>query len=185
LFSATLIVNGQSQDTSRIGMGMIIDGDTIIERHLKEIWVYPQKNFKNKNQERDFWKYVNKVRKVYPYAKTANNLLKLYEPQYQKLRTKREKKRLMNRIEDELLAQYKDDLKKMTISEGKILIKLIDRETGRTSFTLIKDFRGGFSAFFWQSLARFFGNDLKSEFDPYGEDRLIEEIVKMIESGMI
>lgn len=184
-FFSVLIVKGQEKDTSGYGMGMILGGDTIIERHLKEIWVYPQRNFKNKKHERNFWKYVYKVKKVYPYAKTANDLLKKYEPEYEKLKTNKQKRKLMNHIEDELMAQYKEDLKKMTISEGRILIKLIDRETGRTSYSLIKDFRGGFSAFFWQSLARFFGNDLKSEFDPYGEDRIIDEIVRMIESGMI
>ena len=166
-------------------MGLILGGDTIIERQLKEIWVYPRRNFKSKKHERKFWRYVYKVKKVYPYAKTANELLKKYEPDYISLETNKERRKLMDRIEDELLGQYKEDLKKMTISEGRILIKLIDRETGRTSYKIIKDFRGGFSAFFWQSLARFFGNDLKSEFDAYGEDRLIDEIVQMIEMGLI
>ena len=73
----------------------------------------------------------------------------------------------------------------MTISEGRILIKLIDRETGRTSYSIIRDFRGEFSAFFWQTIAKIFRNDLKSEYDPFGEDRLIEEVVRLIEEGQI
>lgn len=173
----------QKRDTSEFFMGTVIGNDTIIHKDLKEVWVYPNKKFRNKRQEANFWRYVNKVRKVYPYAKRANELLKQYEPQYLNLKTQRERRRLIKRVEDDLMAQYKSEFKKMTISEGKILIKLIDRETQRTSFELIKEFRGGVTAFFWQSIARIFGNDLKAEFDPYGEDHLIEEIVTLIEAG--
>jgi len=173
----------QKRDTTDFFMGTVIGNDTIIHKELKEVWVYPNKKFKTKKQEADFWRYVNKVRKVYPYARLANELLKQYEPQYQNLKTQRERRRMIKRVEDELMAKYKSEFKKMTISEGKILIKLIDRETQRTSFELIKDFRGGVTAFFWQSIAKLFGNDLKAEFDPYGEDRLIEEIVTLIEAG--
>jgi len=185
LFLTVVTASGQEPDSTHFGMGIISGNDTIIERQLKEIWVFPRKNFKNKRREREFWKYVYKVKKTYPYAHTASMLLKKYGPEYSQLKTQREKRALMKKIEKELLGQYKDELKRLTISEGRILIKLIDRETGSTSYGLIKDFRGGFTAFFWQSIARFFGNDLKSEFDPYGEDRLIDEIVKMIESGAI
>jgi len=170
-------------DTSKFGIGRIENGDTIIEKQLMEIWVYPGLNNMSKRQQRRFWRNVYKIKKVYPYAKRANELLDQYEPEYLKLETKREQRRLMKKIEDELLAEYKDELKKMSISEGRILIKLIDRETGRTSYSLIKDFRGGFSAFFWQTLAKLFKNDLKSEYDPEGEDRLMEEVVRMIEAG--
>lgn len=175
----------QQADSGKYWVGRVVDGDTIIERQLDEIWVFPGRNFKTKRQEANFWKYVYKVKKVYPYAKRANELLRKYEPEYARLKTQREKKKLINKVEDELMAQYKDQLKKLTISEGKILIKLIDRETGKTSYTLIKDFRGSFSAFFWQSLAKLFGNDLKSHFDAAGEDRLIDEIVRMIETGQL
>jgi hypothetical protein len=178
-------VFAQVKDSSNYWIGKIVNGDTIIERQLKEIWVFPGRGSKNKRQEANFWKYVYKVRKVYPYAKRANELLKKYEPEYLGLKKQRDRRKLIKKVEDELLAQYKEDMKKMTISEGRILIKLIDRETGRTSFAIIKDFRGGVSAFFWQTLAKLFGNDLKSEYDAEGEDRLIEEIVGMIESGKL
>ena len=89
----------------------------------------------------------------------------------------------MKEVEQQLLDEYKDDIKKLTISEGRILLKLIDREARRTSYTLIKEFRGGVSAFFWQSIARLFGGDLKVEYDPYGEDRVLEHIVMLIEIG--
>jgi hypothetical protein len=176
-------VYAQNNDSAKNWFGKIEGGDTIIERQLEEVLVFPSRNFKYKRQERRFWRYAYKVRKVYPYAKLANELLIKYEPEYLILETQREKRKLMKQLEKELLDEYKEELKKLTISEGRILIKLIDRETKRSSYTLIKDFKGGFSAFFWQSLARLFGNDLKTEFDPAGKDRLIEEIVSMIEMG--
>jgi hypothetical protein len=185
LFVFPVSIFAQARDTSKYEIGRIINGDTIIERQLKEIWVFPGRGAKNKRQEANFWKYVYKVRKVYPYAKRANELLKKYEPEYLGLTKQHDRRKLIKKVEDELLDQYKEDLKKMTMSEGRILIKLIDRETGRTSYTIIKDFRGSFSAFFWQTLAKLFGNDLKSEYDGDGEDRLIEEIVRMIEAGQL
>ena len=97
----------------------------------------------------------------------------------------RDKRRLIKEVEDQLMAKYKEELKKLSITDGKVLIKLIDRETGRTSFTLIREFRGAFIATFWQGIARLFGNNLKEEFDPYGEDLLIEEIVTLIEIGYL
>lgn len=185
LFSLAGIISGQGHDSIRYWVGRIVDGDTIIERELDPIWVFPGREGRSRRLEARFWRYVYKVKKVYPYAKLANELLQKYEPQYFKLESKRERRKLMKQIEDELLAEYKDDLKKMSLSEGRILIKLIDRETSRTSYMLIKEFRGGFSAFFWQTIARLFKNDLKSEYDPEGEDRLTEEIVRMIENGQI
>lgn len=173
------------EDTSKYWFGIVVNGDTIIERQLKEIWVYPGMNSMSKRQQRRFWKEVYKIKKVYPYARRANELLKQYEPEYIRLKTMREKRKLMKKIEDDLLAEYKDDLKKMTITEGRILIKLIDRETGRTSYSIIKDFRGNFSAFFWQAIAKLFKNDLKSEYDAEGEDRMMEEVVRMIEAGQL
>lgn len=73
----------------------------------------------------------------------------------------------------------------MTISDGKVLIKLIDRQTGRTGYDIIKEFKGGFTAAFWQGIACLFRNNLKDEFDPYGEDLLIEEIVTLVELGYL
>ncbi|MDD4107861.1 MAG: DUF4294 domain-containing protein [Prolixibacteraceae bacterium] len=164
-------------------MGIIENGDTIIHVNLKEIWVMPPRKFPNKREERRYSSYVNKVKKVYPYAQLAGEKLKEYEPIYLALETDKERRILMQNLEEQLLKEYKDDMKKLTISEGRILIKLIDRETRRTSYNLIKDFRGGFSAFFWQGIARLFGSDLKVDYDPDGEDKILEEIVMLIEVG--
>jgi hypothetical protein len=171
------------KDTNDIIIGIIEDGDTTVYRNLQEIVVIPEQRFENHREERRYYRYVNKVKKVYPYAKLAGEMLRKYEPQYLALDSEKERRRMMKDLEQQLLDEYKDDLKRMTISEGRILLKLIDRETSRTSYTIIKDFRGGFSAFFWQSIARLFGGDLKAEYDPFGEDRVLEHIVMLIEIG--
>jgi hypothetical protein len=185
LFMAFCTLNAQVIDSSRMGWGMIIGNDTIIHRDIKEIWVYPRYNLKSQRFQRQYSRLIQRIKKVYPYAKKANELLTKYQPIYERLKTDREKRKLMKKVEDELWIEYKDDLKHMSITDGKVLIKLIDRETGRTSYSIIKDFRGGFAATFWQGIARIFKNDLKDEYDPYGEDFLIEQIVQMVETGYL
>ena len=88
-------------------------------------------------------------------------------------------------MEKDVFGEYEDDIEDMTISQGRILIKLIDRETQNTSYTLIREYRGKFSAAFWQGIARIFGTNLKEEYDPYGEDALIEAIIKEIDAGRL
>ena len=176
--------NAQKAD-SPFMLGIIKDGDTIIHKKIPEIVVIPQHDFKNPRQERRYNRYILKVKKVYPYAKLAGELLRKYEPEYLALDNDRDRRKMMKNLEKQLLDEYKDDLKRMTISEGYILIKLIDRETLKTSYSLIKDFRGGVPAVFWQGIARIFGSNLKTEYDPYGEDSLLEEIVTLIEIGYL
>ena len=173
----------QGRDSAKIMIGIIDNGDTIIHRNFKEVVVMPELDFRNPRQERKFHRYIEKVKKVYPYAKLAGEVLREYEPKYLALQDDRARRKMMKELEQQLLREYKDDIKKLTISEGRILLKLIDREARRTSYALIKEFRGGFSAFFWQSIARIFGGDLKVEYDPYGEDKVLEHIVMLIEIG--
>lgn len=177
-------ITAQEKDTSDFMMGYIKNNDTIIHKNIKEIFVLP-KNFKSKRIERKYWRYVKKVKKVYPYAVRARELLKKYEPEYNKLEKQRDKRKLMKKLERELLAEHKDELKRWSISDGRILLKLIHRETKHTPYNLIRDFRGDFSAFFWQGIARLFKNNLKDEYDPENEDRWLEEIVILIELGYI
>lgn len=91
----------------------------------------------------------------------------------------------MKQVEDELMDEYGEELKKLTISQGKILIKLVDRETGESSYDIVTEFRGEFRAIFYQAFARFFGLNMKEKYDPEGNDREIENIVKMIETGQL
>ena len=95
------------------------------------------------------------------------------------------KRKYINRVEEELMEEFEDDLRQMTFTQGRLLIKLIDRETGETTYKWIKELKGSFSAFIWQAIARIFGSDLKTEFDKSGGDRVIDEILILIEMGMI
>jgi hypothetical protein len=101
------------------------------------------------------------------------------------LQTEKEQEEYLKQVEKELLDNYTEPLKKLTVTQGKILIKLVYRETGETSYKIVEFYRGKFRAFFWQALARLFGSNLKLDYDPLGEDRLIEEIVVQIENGQL
>ena len=179
------VVFAQEQDTSKMTMGMVQEGDTIIHKNIKEVVVIPERRFKSKRTQRRYNRYVQKVKKVYPLAVEARELLKKYEPIYDQLEDKGDKRRLMKDLEKELLAKHKEELKKWSISDGRILLKLINRETDRTPYILIQTFRGDFSAFFWQGIAKIFKNDLKAGYDPDGEDQWLEEVVELIELGYI
>ncbi len=178
-------VFAQEKDTNDISVGVIQEGDTIIHQNIKEIVIVPERHFESKRMQRKYNRYVQKVKKVYPVAVEAKELLKKYEPIYYQLEDKGDKRRLMKNLEKELLAKHKDELKKWSISDGRILLKLINRETERTPYSLIQAFRGDFSAFFWQGMAKIFRNDLKAGYDPDGEDAWLEEIVALIELGYI
>lgn len=175
----------QNQDTSEITLGRIQGNDTIIHKDLKTVVIFPEKHFKNNRQRRRYTRYVLKVKKVYPLALEARELLKEYEPKYYALDNQHDRRKLMKQVEKELFAKHKEELKKWSISDGRILLKLINRETDRTPYSLIQDFRGDFSAAFWQGIARIFKNDLKSGYDPDDEDKMLEEIVQMIEKGYL
>jgi hypothetical protein len=176
-------VYAQKPDSSKLVMGIVQGNDTIIQVRVKEIWVYPERKFSGKREQKYYSRYVAKVKKVYPLAVEAKILLARYEPQYYALDNQRDRRKLMKNLEKELLDKHKEELKKWSISDGKILLKLIDRETDRTAYSLIKDFRGDVSAVFWQGIAKLFKNNLKDEYSPEDEDKLLEEIVRKIESG--
>jgi len=101
------------------------------------------------------------------------------------LKTNRAQREYLKQVEKDILAQYEEELKNLTITQGRILIKLIDRETRNTSYEVVKELRGSFQAAFWQTVARLFGSNLKVQYDPQGEDRMIEEIMGMIEKGVL
>lgn len=178
-------LQAQERDTAEINMGYVQNGDTIIFQNIKEVVVFPDRKFKNKRQYRRYSRYVQKVKKVYPVAVEARELLAKYEPEYNAIDDKRERKKMMKQLEKELLDKHKAKLKKWSISDGRILIKLIDRETDRTAYSLIQDFRGNFSAAFWQGIARLFRNNLKTGYDAEEEDKVLEEIVTLIELGYL
>lgn len=164
-------------------VAVIVDGDTLPSFTLQEFTVYGDFPTKNKRQYEAWTRIKYNVKKVYPYAILASAKLKEYNLVLEKLPDEKSKKLYMKLAEKELKAQFEDQLKDLTMNQGRILLKLIDRETGNTSYQLVKDFRGGFQAFMWQGVARLFGNNMKSEYDPEGEDILIERAIKLVEAG--
>jgi hypothetical protein len=163
--------------------GEIVNGDTIPSVRLNEIWIFAEYPYKNKRQYEAWTRTKYNVKKVYPYAIIAAAKLKEYNAILEKMPNESTKKAYMKIVEKELKAEFEEPLKNLTMTQGKILLKLIDRETGNTSFELVKELRGGFQAFMWQSVARLFGSNMKSEYDPEGEDILIERAIKLIEAG--
>lgn len=163
----------------------VIDGDTVPEITLSSFQISAKRTWKSRADYNRFKRLEKKVVKVYPFAHLAAQKLEDYAKQLEKVESEKEKRKFYKRIEQEIKDEYEGELRKLTVSEGRILIKLLDRETGNTSYTLVTELRGKFSAFFWQGLARVFGHNLKSEYDPDGADRDIEFIVKRIEAGLI
>ena len=128
---------------------------------------------------------VRAVKKVYPLAKDAARRLENLDAELEALELKRDRKAYTKALEDALTAEITPMLWKMTRYEGKILLKLIDRETNITVFGIIKELRSGFTAGFYQALARLFGNNLKLEYDPEGEDAVLEQIVLYYNAGVL
>ncbi len=164
---------------------MLINGDTVPIYVLNEVRILAPVAFKNKTEAVKFTKLVKNVKKVYPYAKITGIKVREYEEIVKNAKTEKERRQRMKEAEDDLREQFEDDIKNLTHKQGIILIKLIDRETGNSSFELIKEFRGKIMATFYQAIGKLFGYDLKMSYDPEGEDKEIEKIVQMIEAGMI
>jgi hypothetical protein len=183
-----LVLSQSLRAQNQIGevvMARIIDNDTIITIDLPEYCHQAKLPRKFKNAAKKRSKLVYNVKKVYPWAKLAGIKLNEYEEILKNAENDSERKKIMKIAEQELKDEFEDDLKKLTFTQGLILIKLVDRETGNSSYALVQELRGNFVAFFWQTFARMFGFNLKTEYDPNGEDKEIEEIVVMIENGEI
>lgn len=170
-----------SKNDTIILPAVIVDGDTIPYMWLPTINIYTTRIFKSKRQQIQYTKLRRDVTKVWPYAKLAGQMFEKLDRELKMTNDKRVQQALIDKTEKEIMDKFEADLKKLTVTQGRILIKLIDRQTGNTSYKVVQDLKGKFSAFFWQSLARLFGSNLKSHYDPYGEDAEIEKIVISLE----
>jgi hypothetical protein len=168
-----------------VAAAKIIDGDTVPYFILSTINVTAPMYFISAADKAKFDKLVRNVKKVYPYAKLAGIKLREYNEILLKAPNDAERRKIMKRAEKEIKDQFGDELKQLTFSQGKILIKLLYRETGNSSYALVQELRGKFVAFFYQAFARLFGYNLKMTYDPLGEDKPIETIVNLIEKGLI
>lgn len=160
------------------------DGDTLYIKTLRTVYVYPPMRFKNKKQERFYWRTVRDVKKTLPIAKILTKEMIRTHDIMSKM-SRREQRKFWKQYEKMLYAQYEDQFRGMTASQGQMLMKLIDRECGHTSYDVIKFYKGGFVASFWQTVAKMVGNDLKEEYDGSDKDKITERIITLVEAGQL
>ena len=187
LLSAVLQIGAQQirTDSLNVTRAIVEGNDTTPWIELPEVIVYDKADFDYLYFKRRYRRLIRNVKKAYPYAKIAGKRLKDLDDHLVTISNEKEQKAYIDQAEKEIMGEFEKEVKKLTVSQGIILVKLIDRETGRTSYQVIKELKGGFTAFFWQGIARIFGNNLKSEYDPEDDDRVIEDIVLGIEAGFI
>lgn len=172
------------QDTSKHEKLNMLDDSTALKM-LPELNVEYNKEKMTRRQYRRYTRLVRYVKTTYPYAKMTAKLVAEVNDTLHLITDKKEQKRYVKRREKELFKEFEKPMRKMTITQGLILMKLIDRECQQTSYELVKFYRGSFTALFWQGIARFFGTNLKVEYDGKGKDRNIEHIVQLIDKGLI
>ncbi len=170
-----------SRDVSHIEIERDDRGDTVgVGIYLNRVYCFakPMDMSKHRKLVRDF-------RAVYPLAEVARQTMAGFEEQLLALPTRKAQRQFSKRTEKELVSQYTPTMKRMTVSQGRILVRLIDRETDQTSYDIVREFRGGFVAGFWQGVARIFGHNLKDEYDPVERDRMIEQCILMYNAGLL
>ena len=164
---------------------IIVDGDTVAMVYLPKIIVFETKVFKNKRERAHYDKLVRDVKKTLPYAKFVyNSLIETYE-YIETLPTDEAKEKHLKQVEKDLFKEYKPVLSKFTLSQGKLLIKLIDRECNQSAFKLLTAYLGRFRAGFWNLFAGMFGASLKTDYDAKDKDVDIERVATLVENGLI
>ena len=161
---------------------VIYQGDTIPYVTLEPIQCFGDKVFRTTKEKVAWDRLKSNVKKVYPYAILAEAKLREYDRIISQM-PESQRAQYTKTAEKELKKQFGKELENLSINQGRILMKLIDRETGKTTYKVVKDMRGSFSAFMWQSVALMVGSSMKSEYDPQGDDKNIEEAIRLIEAG--
>ena len=187
LLTASLApLRAQMAQERKVRFGIVVQGDTLPYYHLGEVKVVTSASLLTDEEIRKNQRLIRNVKKMLPYAKIGKQRLDELEKQIADL-PKRERKAAIKAAEKDLLADFSDELSECTISQGKVLLKLIDRETGRSSYVLVDELRGKLRAGFYQTFARLFGYNLKARYDPKHnkEDNLIERIVLSVERGKL
>ena len=158
-------------------------GDTIPYGKLAVVTCTADRTFKNYKQKAAWDRLKYNVKKVYPYAILASLKLKEYDRVLATNPSERGKKAFTKEAEKQLKAEFGDELKNLSVTQGRLLIKLIDRETGKTTYDVVKCLRGSFSAAMWQGVALVFNSSLKADYDADGDEKNIEMAIRMIEDG--
>ena len=166
-------------------MEYIIEGkDTIYIDNIRASKVYSRVPRMKGREWRKYYRLVHNFSKTYPYAIVARKLVAEADSTIAADKLKRVKRdRYINQVQKELFSVFESQMRNLTVSQGALLMKLIDREVGKSSYNIIKDYKNGMAAGFWQGLAKIFGSDLKKPYDPEGEDKATEELVELWESG--
>ena len=176
--------NPTSVPTVKVGKALL-DGDSVLFMQMNKVYVYPQAEFKNERQRKAYNRLVYNVKKVLPIAKEVNQIvLETYE-YLETLPDKKARSAHMKKVESEIYEKYKPRMKKLSYSQGKLLIKLVNRECNSSSYEIVKAFMGSIRAGFWQAFAWAFGASLKKEYDAEGTDRLTERVILLVESGQL
>ncbi len=185
-FAALPLSGQQPERKEKPVMGYIIEnGDTLYVGNLKPVYVYnrPKKN-KNDKAWREYYRTVHNFAKAYPYALQAKARIDRTDSILASTHfTRKQREKYLQQVEKELFAEFEAPLRKLSFNQGRILLRLIDRELGQTTFYIVKDYRGGLTASFWQGVARLFGADMRKPYDKYGEDKVLEELVQMYHDG--
>ena len=163
---------------------MIEDGDTVYIDKLPPTWLTERRNAKDDRAWREYYKLVWRFARVYPYAIASGHLVKqvdstLNAQHYGPIR----KERYLSAVQKQLFKDFEKPMRDMSIQQGAVLLKLIGRETGLTPYEIIKSYKNGIAAGFWQGVAKMFENNLKSQYDPEGADRQMEELVQIWQRG--
>ncbi|MDR1005135.1 MAG: DUF4294 domain-containing protein [Prevotellaceae bacterium] len=162
----------------------VYKGDTIPSFNLPTVYIFKPLIFKNKRQQQKYNRLVRDVKKVLPIAKEVNRaIIETYE--YMMTLPEEERSKHIKMVEKGIKKQYLPVMKQLTFSQGKLLIKLIDRQNNQTSYQIVKAFLGSFRAGFYQAFAALFGASLKKEYRPDEDDKLTERVVLLVESGQI
>lgn len=163
----------------------IYKGDTIPYIQLRNTYIFPELRFRNKKEQLEYYRLIRNVKKTLPIARIINRtILETYE-YMETLPNKKAKEKHLKRVEKGLKEQYTPMMKKLTFSQGKLLIKLVDRECNQSSYELVKAFMGPFKAGFYQTFATLFGASLKKEYNPNDADRLTERVIVLVENGQL
>jgi len=176
---------GQATRNLQLFPARTINGDTIAYIDIPGVFIFPNRKFKNKREETKYWKLVRDLKITYPYALLIKKKMEELNAKFLNLKTDKERKEYIKIAEKELRNEYEGELTDLTISQGRLLIKLVDRETGKTTYSLVKELRGTFQAVFWQTVAKIFGSSLKAVWDPNGDDKLTEELLVKIQKGYL
>jgi len=188
VFSVTTIY-AQEENIPEGGIRMraqVIGNDTILVASIREITVFPPLVFRNRQEERFYWRTVRDVKRTLPLAKLVASEVIATNQHLLTLPDDRARRAFMDEFEKELFRRYESELRQLTLSQGRMLIKLIERESDKTAHELIRVYRGRVSAGFWQGFARVFGANLRSTIDPNtNEGRIIERVILLVEAGQL